>query len=259
MTQLVRRCEREGCNRKAAVLLVDGKRKSAPVCYRHLPVLWRPNAENPRKQTSKAQEAPQYCNARKKNGVPCSRPAGWGTSHLGFGTCKLHGGSTRSSTVSAMKKEMADKTPVMGLPLDIDPSEALLSCVRITAGEVMYATDRVAELQAEDALIADVVVTQGYSAEKGRHDETRTSNAATLHLWIKARQDAVDRLARYSKMAIDVGVEERLVRAAEHIGGLMGRVLQAVLDDLSLTAEQKALAPGVVHRHLTVLEAQANT
>lgn len=258
VTDVVRRCREEGCNRKAAVLVVDGVRKSAPVCYRHLPAVWKPKAERPNRRDSKAATTPSYCGARKKNGIACNRPAGWGTSHLGYGSCKLHGGSTRNNTLFSMKKEMSDRTPVMGLPLDIDPSEALLSCVRITAGEVMYATARVAELEAEAALVQDVVVTERHNAEYGSHRETKTSSTATIHLWIKTRQDAVDRLARYSKMAIDVGVEERLVRAAEHIGGLMGRVLQAVLDDLSLTPAQKALAPGVVHRHLTVLEAQVN-
>lgn len=258
MTGVVRVCREEGCNRKCAVLVVDGKRKSAPVCYRHLPAVWKPAADRPNRTPSKGNSPEGACNARKKSGGRCSLPAGHGTSHVGYGQCKLHGGATYSNTVSSAKKEMAARTPVMGLPLDIDPSEALLSCVRITAGEVMYATDRVAELQHEEALVQDVVVTEGFNAEYGSHSETKTSSTATLHLWIKARQDAVDRLARYSKMAIDVGVEERLVRAAEHIGGLMGRVLQAVLDDLELTAKQKALAPGVVHRHLTVLEAQTN-
>jgi hypothetical protein len=39
----------------------------------------------------------RYCAARKKQpavpGDRCRRPAGWGTSHVGFGRCKLHGGA----------------------------------------------------------------------------------------------------------------------------------------------------------------------
>jgi hypothetical protein len=38
------------------------------------------------------------CGARKRQpkhpGERCARPAGWGTEHLGFGRCKLHGGAT---------------------------------------------------------------------------------------------------------------------------------------------------------------------
>src|SRR4051794_5751686 len=39
-----------------------------------------------------------YCGARKRQpqypGETCRRPAGWGTKHVGFGRCKLHGGAT---------------------------------------------------------------------------------------------------------------------------------------------------------------------
>lgn len=39
------------------------------------------------------------CGAAKRQGAGnCRRPAGWGTSHPGAGTCKLHGGSTRNHT-----------------------------------------------------------------------------------------------------------------------------------------------------------------
>ena len=38
------------------------------------------------------------CRPRKRQpryaGERCARPAGWGTEHLGFGRCKLHGGAT---------------------------------------------------------------------------------------------------------------------------------------------------------------------
>ena len=38
------------------------------------------------------------CGARKRQPrcpcERCARPAGWGTQHLGFGRCKLHGGAT---------------------------------------------------------------------------------------------------------------------------------------------------------------------
>lgn len=37
----------------------------------------------------------KVCGARKKSdGKPCQRPAGWGTSHVGEGRCKLHGGAS---------------------------------------------------------------------------------------------------------------------------------------------------------------------
>ena len=39
-----------------------------------------------------------HCGAKKRQpdfpGQTCRRPAGWGTRHVGFGRCKLHGGAT---------------------------------------------------------------------------------------------------------------------------------------------------------------------
>jgi len=40
----------------------------------------------------------RHCGARKRQprhpGETCARPAGWGTWHVGYGRCKLHGGAT---------------------------------------------------------------------------------------------------------------------------------------------------------------------
>lgn len=45
--------------------------------------------------SKKKQQSKNICGARrKKDGNPCTRPAGWGTYHPGIGKCKLHGGST---------------------------------------------------------------------------------------------------------------------------------------------------------------------
>ena len=34
------------------------------------------------------------CGAKTRAGTPCTQPAGWGTDHVGWGRCKLHGGAT---------------------------------------------------------------------------------------------------------------------------------------------------------------------
>jgi hypothetical protein len=36
----------------------------------------------------------QYCGGRTRAGGTCRRESGWGTDHVGFGRCKLHGGCT---------------------------------------------------------------------------------------------------------------------------------------------------------------------
>lgn len=39
------------------------------------------------------------CNARKKSGGVCRKPAGWGTDHLGQGRCRRHGGNVAKRTI----------------------------------------------------------------------------------------------------------------------------------------------------------------
>jgi hypothetical protein len=71
----------------------------------------------------------------------------------------------------------------------------------------------------------------------------KTSSDAQLHVWIRARHDATNRLARYSKMAIDAGVSERQIAYAERLGGRIGELLKGVLGELYLTDEQRLAAP----------------
>lgn len=40
---------------------------------------------------------------RQPAGILCTQPAGWGTSHLGVGRCKRHGGSTPTQVIAAEK------------------------------------------------------------------------------------------------------------------------------------------------------------
>lgn len=41
----------------------------------------------------------QYCGAKTRGGGKCQRPAGWGTSHVGEGKCKLHGGASNGRPI----------------------------------------------------------------------------------------------------------------------------------------------------------------
>jgi len=55
---------------------------------------------------TKAISGGQQCGARKHQGAGlCAKPAGWGTSHPGFGSCKLHGGSTPNAAKAAAEAE----------------------------------------------------------------------------------------------------------------------------------------------------------
>lgn len=183
-------------------------------------------------KAKKVEQAMEPCAASTRSGGKCKKQAGWGTEHLGTGRCKLHGGSTPNH----QKKAALDTAKIMGEEMDVEPHEALLSCVRITAGEVAYCSALVAEL--EKATVFTMLGEQ-------------------LNIWIQVRQKAVFALAKYSKMALDAGVAERQVQLAERYGEMLAELIGGILGELKLTKAQKEKAPEIVGRHLRLIEGDA--
>lgn len=248
-----------------------GKRVRTKLCKRCLrerlskPRTPRPDtpAEGDGHEPEDGRKSPNMCGARKRNGRLCEAEAGKGTDHPGYGRCKHHGGCTPTQVKGAAKQEAHAHAIVMGAPIDIDPFDALLWCVRIAAGEVSYCNIMVAHLQQGDTVGRRVQVKErplsegkdGESSLETVQEVTYTDPA--LHIWITTRRDALDRLARFSKLAVDAGVAERQVAMTERWGELLGRVIGGILDGLKLSAEQQRVAPELVRRHLTAIEGTA--
>jgi hypothetical protein len=188
------------------------------------------------------------CGAKTRSGGKCSLAAGQGTDHIGSGRCKFHGGATPNGKKAAAKEAAL----TMALELDMEPHDALLWCVRAAAGQVSFCSRRVAALTDDELLVEHLrerIAEEGSFVERSHH--------GGLHACIHAHQAALDRLARFSKMAVDAGVAERHVRIAERYGEVIAQLLDGVLGDLDLTPAQLKKAPGTVRRHLTMLEGGA--
>jgi hypothetical protein len=171
------------------------------------------------------------CGAKRKAGGRCRMPKGYGTEHPGIGACKFHGGHLPAHVKSAAKQQAI----LMGAPKDINPIDALMWCIKLTAGEVEFCTQQMELLEEEEWMESTIIGKQ-------------------LHLWAKERQNAVDRLAKFSKDAISLGIAERAVRVAEMYGHSIAKLLKGVLDDLELSKDQIERAPHVVRKHLALLE-----
>jgi hypothetical protein len=194
-----------------------------------------------------------FCDKQRRDGYPCSRQAGHGTDHVGVGPCSVHDAEAKRQRAQLMnehvvndmrngrvrmrngKKVLAEAHTFYGAPKDINPMEAIIWMIKIAAGEVQWLSDKIAEVSRQDWIEETVV---------GRQ----------VHLWVRERQNAMDRLARYAKWAIDAGIAERQVRVMEVYGESIARMLRGILNELELTAEQRDRAPDIVRRHLIAIE-----
>ena len=179
---------------------------------------------------AKATGAP-LCGAKKRKGGKCGMGAGWGTSHPGSGRCKLHGGSTPTHVKTAIGNEYRK---LLGQELEINPFDALLWVIRIRAGEVKWLTEKMNHLKEEEWTESSITGKQ-------------------FHLFARERQAAMSDLARFSQMAISLGIAERSVRLAEQYGETLARLIKGILEELNLSPEQMSLAPSVVRKHLVLV------
>jgi hypothetical protein len=178
-----------------------------------------------------------FCGGRKRDGSgdTCRRPAGWGTSAK-VGKCRLHGGNTPSHRKAAEREEAALAVTTYGLPLDMDPRDALLDEVHRTAGHVAWLAARVASLP-PDGLVGSADAEEGAGA------------SPYLALYQRERRH----LREVCRDAIAAGLAERQVQLAERQGAALAGAVRAILADLGLSGEQWAMVPEIVPRHLRAL------
>lgn len=187
----------------------------------------------------------------------CLQPAGQGTSHPGIGHCKFHGGNTPAGnkhaarlyaqTISASQKQKfgGDRDLV-----EVNPEQALIEEVRRSVAMVRWLEERIGEWQYEAAPIdekADWPLTRLGGLPQLIDETSRGASSFTDEReWLLLYREERTHSARVSKMAIDAGLAERMVRLAEDQGRLLASAIHAILDALQLTPDQLILVPQVV-------------
>ena len=162
-----------------------------------------------------------------------------------------------------MKEQARTLALTLGASIEIDPRDAILQQIHSRAGQAAWWKARVEELapgQSADALLRG---TRGVSRtesemtgfQQGSGTSTTTDVGPLLHLALIEWQKAQTALESLCVQAIKIGIEERLVRATERNSEQFGLLLRAIIDDLRLSAEQRARVPEVVGRHLRALTA----
>lgn len=142
----------------------------------------------------------------------------------------------------------------MGTPLDVDPHDALLHAIRIAAGEVAYCDAQIRRLEEDELFERPRKKTYQRLPSGSLELIEERRDAEVISRWVSLRRDAADRMARYSKMAIDAGIDERRVAVAERVADVIAPLLQNLADDLNLTSKQRELLPDIIGARLRSLE-----
>lgn len=189
--------------------------------------------------------AGNYCHKKKRDGSGghCHRPAGWGTDHVGYGSCKLHGGSTESHKAAARQEEARQAVATYGLPRTIDPAAALLEEVHRTAGHVAWLAAKVADTPEAELVWG---VTEEVEKGAGEFVGTDTTRKAVPNVWLDLYRQERKHLVDVSAAAIRAGVDAAIVRVTEQQGALLAGAIAQILERLELSPAQQALVPSVV-------------
>jgi hypothetical protein len=144
----------------------------------------------------------------------------------------------------------------MGTPTDIHPLDGLNQAIRITWGEVRYCDEQIRKLH-EDELFERPLSVKEVEMGDGLWSVEQKRDTEQISRWQQLRATSVERLARFSKMALDVGLEERQMQLAEREATMIARYFEAVMGDLDLTEEQRSKLGPSMRKHLSVVESTA--
>lgn len=194
-----------------------------------------------------------HCHGKRLNSdKACHQAAGRGTDHLGIGRCMNHGGKTPTHRKAAQMEMARHAAVTFGLPREVDPAQALLEEVHRTAGHVEWLRQVVAGLE-QGELVWGLAEEIDRPATDSGGGGVETKHRAGINVWLQLYGQERDRLARVSKAAIDAGVSERIVSVFEQVGAAYVQVLEGVLDELGLSAEQRVRVPALVQSKLQAI------
>ena len=180
-----------------------------------------------------------YCPATsKQTGGPCQKRAGWGTTHLGDGLCRFHGGAGRSGERHAEKAAAVRLAHEFGLPRDVEPHQALLEELHRSAGWVQWLQDTVVDLG---------------SGELVKEHQSENGTFKSVSPYYELLADERKRLSEVAQACIKAGVEERRVRVIERSAEFAAQAIRDVLTRLGHRLDEPAVADAV-RASLTVLD-----
>lgn len=166
----------------------------------------------------------------------------------------MHGGKSPAVRAAAKRRLQEQQALAaakrLGIPIDVDPADALLELVRCTAGEVRFWRDEVERLAESDPRLLTGSVTRIEQGTGPRGSVSLSTTEAVPHVAYRMWVDAQERLARYAVAAIRVEAGDRVLSRVEEDGAIVAGVIRRILDRLDLTPAQQVLAGEVAPEEL---------
>ena len=189
-----------------------------------------------------------YCNSRTRDkklkdlGIVryCSKNAGYGTTHVGYGNCKFHGGASPNGQTSGermMIKKESEAVVVQERQIPRTISERLSTPSPIAPPEV-----EVLMLAGEMKEWASVM--REKISELTHFDVTDAAGIEHARALVELYERALDRYSELIQFMIKIGVRERVVAIQEQQGQALAALVLSLITNpqLALTAVQIDLA-----------------
>lgn len=149
----------------------------------------------------------------------CHSSAGYQTDHPGYGKCKWHYGNTPAVSAAAHRQAIRGEMRRYGVPVLVDPEDALREEIHRTVGHVRWIADKVASVgDAEPEAVPDQptaasanVVKMPRKRGKGKDEEDTDVDAAEVQAVVTSQPTGDD--------ALVWGITEREVQAGGPGGG----------------------------------------
>lgn len=168
----------------------------------------------------------QRCGATTSAGGNCKKHAGWGTDHVGVGTCRLHLGNTPVHRRAGARAQALDfAVGALGAQPDIDPLEGVLVAVRLSYGVVDYWRHRLAEPD---------------------------TDMDRLH---EPYSKSLDAFGRMCKLANDAGVAERQVKIVERMAERISLAAEEAMTAIQMEERERPRFIALFSQALSRLEA----
>jgi hypothetical protein len=184
------------------------------------------------------------CGATRRDGQLCELQAGTGTDHLGFGSCKFHGGCTPSHKRAAEKAQLVAAAAMFGLPRNVDPATAIVEALHKMAGQIDF-------YQAEVNTLGSL-----WCQELGNVPGVMAPHPA-ITLYNKSLVDYFN----FAEKTVKLGLAERMVKADELVAIQMAALVTSLLGDpeLKLTREQQERGRQIAGAQLREMAIEASS